>query len=774
MDKSDILGSIDVNATIVGTRAKVAITQTFTNHGAKSIEASYTFPIPPKAMVQEFTLTLGDKKVTSTIEETETAYDAYDKAIQKGDTAGIIESVRKDILELSLGNITPGEVAKITLTYIQEIPCTDNKSQIRMQIPFVVAPRYENNPTTENKRIQPNIGENHTVVRLKVDIKEFSPIDKISSPSHRIQASIHGDRATVDLALENEKADSDFVLELIMSEDQSSFSYSNGTFTLIQVTPIIAEKPKAKDKQSPKIFGFLLDHSGSMEGSKLVQAKQALKLCLRQLNRGDSFTIIAFDDRFIQFSEAPLPYTDESMLKADVWIDAINADGGTEILAPLECLYKSISNMGNGIVLIFTDGQVSNEEQIISLVEAHQAKMTVFPFGIDTAVNESFINGVAEAGNGVPEFIYPGERIEDKVCRHFDRILSPSWENAIFYDTDGEELEVIPRIPGKLFPRETYTFIYRQESASIPAPITLKANTGGEEVVHMFKKVSIKDGDLPVWWALMKIRSLEKDLHQAIPRRQEKMKKEIIEISKEFGVLSTFTSLLAIFPRTQKVKGMPEYIKVPVCAPREWDMIHKPNLRRLSGKGYGGLPEAEPQMIMASASAPFGMSTTDIFNEAKTREDHLREVVLNQKVNGAISKGGKEDLMATILFILTFLLDSSAIQTYRKSIQKAVQYLLIQPYKGKSVYPLFQACAIQCAIQAKLADKKLLSDRIKVCLVDLTEVEKNIFENFTTTDRTLLWREIDSKIKHNDSWEEVSTILLGKILKFEERGGVCK
>jgi Ca-activated chloride channel family protein len=778
MDKRDILGSIDITAMIVGTRAKVCIAQTFTNHGKGNIEASYTFPVPPKAMVKEFTLALGDKQVTSTFEETEKAYDEYDKVIKKGDTAGIIESVRKDILELSLGNIAPGEIAKIALTYLQEIPTTDNKSQILMRIPLVVAPRYENHPTPENNRIQPVIGENHTVVHLQVEIKEFSPIQKLSSPSHRIQCSINGEKATVELALDNEKADSDFVLEIILAECSTSYTYSEGDFTLVQINPNISETKEVAEKKSPTTFGFLLDHSGSMEGSKLFQAKQALKLCLRQLSSGDKFMIVAFDDQFIRLSETPLPYTDDSMELADAWIDALTADGGTEILAPLEYLCKNLSKTGQGVVLVFTDGQVSNEEQIIRLVETNQDKMTVFPFGIDTAVNESFITGLAEAGCGVPEFIYPGERIEDKVLRHFDRILSPSWGNAILCGTTGEEIEVIPRIPSKMYPRDSYSFLFRREIDAAKPTITLQAKSGGKLITRKIKEVKGGDSTLPSWWALTMIRSLENELHLTNQRRQLKIKKEIIELSKEYQVLSTFTSLLAILPRTKKVKGVPEFIKVPVCAPREWDMIHKPSLRKFSmSRVMGNFPEGEPFMMAdASVSAPPDLNilvqdhTKSVphgkkANEVKTREDKTVEVALLQKVNGSIHINSNESLYATILFVLVFLQDSSTLLTYRQSIQKAVQYLLNQPCEGKLDYPLLQACAFQSALKAKVGESQLLTDRIKKCMPILVSTETQIFDYFCADNPTPLWRKIDGKITGSDDWEECSQILLDKILK---------
>jgi hypothetical protein len=364
--------------------------------------------------------------------------------------------------------------------------------------------------------------------------------------------------------------------------------------------------------------------------------------------------------------------------------------------------------------------------------------------------------------------MYPGERMEDKVLRHFDRILSPSWENAIFCGSGGEELEVVPRIPGKLFPRDTYTFLLKQDPKCPPTSITLKATLGEEKISFPVQKVTSKKSNLETWWASAKIRTLENGLSLINPRRKVTVKKEIIALSKEYQVLSIFTSLLAVIPREKKLKGIPEFIKIPVCAPRDWDMLNQGGNRKSSRK-LGGFPEAEP-MSFAAPPAGLAMGTVHTFKdisdtnkvvEPKTREDRFREVALHQKVSGAITRGGKEDLFSTILYVLLFLKDTESAQTYRKSIQKACMYLLEQ---STTEYTLLQACALQSSEHAKLADPKTIQERIQKCLESISRSELEIYTHFTNGNPSPLWRKIDPKITGSDSWEEISEALLGKIL----------
>ena len=72
--------------------------------------------------------------------------------------------------------------------------------------------------------------------------------------------------------------------------------------------------------------------------------------------------VIAFDDNFVSYKKSPVPFTQKTLEEADRWVAKLTADGGTEILAPL---LTAIHQAPDGIVVLLTDGQVGNEEQIL-------------------------------------------------------------------------------------------------------------------------------------------------------------------------------------------------------------------------------------------------------------------------------------------------------------------------------------------------------------------------------------------------------------------------
>jgi len=79
---------------------------------------------------------------------------------------------------------------------------------------------------------------------------------------------------------------------------------------------------------------------------------------------------------------------------------------------------------GNSSLL--TDGAVSNEAAVIDLCARHAPTARVFALGLGADVNAPLVRRVARAAHGAAECISPGERIEPKVRRMFDRLRGPA------------------------------------------------------------------------------------------------------------------------------------------------------------------------------------------------------------------------------------------------------------------------------------------------------------------------------------------------------------
>lgn len=796
MNKLFGLSSVNIQGQLLQNRAEVKLQQVFFNSSHKNMEFNYTFPIPHKAQVHSFTMKIGSRIIRSEIMETEKAYDKYDRSILEGNSAAIVESVQKDILELSAGNIAPKETVTIELNYLQELKWEEDGQSLRWRIPTVLAPRYNSNPGPEEARKQPNIGNNSTKLNMSLNLTMLQTISQVSSPSHPITVSMdtstksespsaqtEGSCVHVSMAKVNEVPDSDIILNISLKESSDKPTASlipspDGKFSLIQIRP---EIPNYETEKKDRFYAFILDHSGSMSGIKLEQAKVALKLCLRQLSEKDNFMLVAFDHTFKSFSNRPIPFHEINLQKADEWIDSIDAEGGTEIYAPLEYILKKLHKERENIVLLFTDGQVGNENTILHLVKNYSGYLQLYPFGIDTAVNTSFINGLAQAGEGLPEYIYPGETIDDKVLRQFARIHSPWLEKGKILDNIGNEIEFFPTVPRRLYGGESYQFLHKnkkdqpmkklqlhamQKDSSITIPIeTLHA-----EKMQGFERLS-------VWWALEKIRNLESLIPSDDLDKKQQLEKEIVNISLQYQILSTLTSLVAVMPREEKMEGMPEFIRIPVSLPRGWG--NQPSMdysQKTSAGSYNCFSSSAlvdcklcEESSIQSMAAPSYKDHVDAYDSHTTNtalDGLIRNAALLQNANGSVGKNS-DRTNSTALFVMGMIISGRAIKKYRIALQKALKWLSdhdnSQQNTQEGSQQLLVACALQMGIETLKASNLITEEKIQECLQKMSQSEKIIYSECVAGLFTPLWHKLFSNIKDENNTEEVSSLLLEDI-----------
>jgi hypothetical protein len=198
---------------------------------------------------------------------------------------------------------------------------------------------------------------------------------------------------------------------------------------------------------------FLVDTSGSMAGSAMENTKNTLQIFLRSLPELCRFNIFQFNSTFTQLfadgSRSVLsqchrihhsvdlmslftcsylrPYNDESLASATAWVAQLKASGGTEILPPLQKIFKTDPIEGHPRqIFLLTDGQVSNTAAVIDITKDNASTSRMFTFGIGNSVDHTLVNGMAIAGGGKAEFVTRNDLIAEKVASQLARALQPA------------------------------------------------------------------------------------------------------------------------------------------------------------------------------------------------------------------------------------------------------------------------------------------------------------------------------------------------------------
>lgn len=708
--KSMALKAVDISGDLAGNALWVKIRQHYHNDSGENAEFIYTFPLPENAAVCGFTATIGEKVITTEIKEKEQAFAAYDEAIRQGDSAFLLESMRANVFQISLGQIDTGEDVKIEINYFQEITTSD--TEMRILIPTLVGSRYipgnvsgekigpgEARPTDrvpDADFISPPRGNTDCRASLQMNIKTMSPFISIDSPSHRIQVE-QSDFTTAAVSLEEgtTRMDRDFILSLKLSDEPlPRILYGqndrNEYYALASYTP---ELP-AIDKKQAGEYIFLIDISGSMAGEKLEQAAQAMKICLRNLGTDDLFNLVAFESELHPFSQKSLPFNQKNLDLATRWVNRLRSMGGTEILPAVEFALKEETPEYEKIILLFTDGQVGNENEIINYIKARNQNLRLFSIGIDTTVNDFFINRIAEAGNGYAEFAYPGENLEDKVIRHFSRIHANYMEN-ITLQMEGLSLEPGGKIPNRLYDMEPFTQVFKMNSQPQDKMI-IKGYSGAQEMVLEIDEI-IKSPNAKVLeklWAKRKITELETYLQSGNPRRAKTIQADIIELSQKHHLLSSLTSFVGVYQRENKLSGLPELITIPVDIPYGWDMFNRDNISRdclivnecLSSSVGGNLFSFQTSSrVRFKAKRMYVQDSVDIADtphpDAGTQESKVKQLAASQNADGSFGTitGEKSAIiMETVQAIIYILENAGSISPFRNQLLKALRFLMTQ------------------------------------------------------------------------------------------------
>jgi Ca-activated chloride channel family protein len=593
-DKGNLpLDSLDVHASITGLAARIEVVQGFRNPFDTPLEATYIFPLPDRAAVTALRMEAADRVIEGTLKERAAARQDYDAAIAAGQRAAIAEEDRPDVFTMRVGNILPGERVTIRLTLDQPLP-HESASSATFRFPLVVAPRYIPGAPMEGERAGSGVADDTDAVP---DASRISPpvllpgfpnpvrlsitadIDPAGLPLTELRSALHvvsdegtGDRTTVRLQ-PGERLDRDFILRLDFAPHETAAlslvpdeSGEEGTFNLTVL-------PSGDARPSPRDVVLVLDRSGSMHGWKMVAARRAAARIVDTLRGEDRFAVLSFDnviERPRDLGTGLVDGTDRNRFRAVEHLAALDARGGTEMLAPLDegCRLLADSARDRVLVLI-TDGQVGNEDQLLAHLEPRLHGVRVHTVGIDQAVNAGFLHRLASIGRGRSELVESEDRLDEAMEHIHHRIAAPLATGLTLHADDLEVIpdSVAPARLGALFPGVPLVIAGRfrgSPSGALSVRGTTSDGTPWEQ--HATGIVSTGRAATSIW-ARAHLRDLE---DRYTVGGADDLEQRIVQTSLRFGVLCRFTAFVAVDSRVATDGQTPHQVVQPVESPRGW------------------------------------------------------------------------------------------------------------------------------------------------------------------------------------------------------------
>lgn len=578
----------EAQVTIKGMLAKVVLRQRFENTGSDWVEGVYVFPLGETAAVSRMVMEIGERKIVAQIKEKQEAQRIYQQAKSEGRRAALTEQQRPNLFTQNIANIGPGEVVTIELHFHETVDYSDNT--FRWRLPTTLTPRYipgkvqmqedlslplngwalptdqvpdahKISPFVSDAQIRQDAIVNPLRIHLRLDAG--LPLVNIRGSYHQLRLQKSGEIHRVVTAPEVIPMDRDFEITWQTpagkTPDAALFveEIEGQDYALLMVLP-----PQQQLQETlPREVIYVIDTSGSMGGTSIVQAKASLQMALSRLKPQDRFNVIEFNSDYYALFNQPQAAESYELQQAKRFVQQLQARGGTEMAGALKAALKQPAPVGYLKQVIFiTDGSVGNEAALFQLIHQQMGDARLFTVGIGSAPNSYFMRKAAEFGRGTFTYIGSQEEVAEKMQALFGKLESPvlsniqlewpvginveAWPQRLPDLYQGEPLLVSVRIDGKL-PPDSQIRVSGQRAEQpwsrqiVVTPASTKQAAAG---------VSVR-------WARSKIEALLDDKTRG--RHEDEVRADVLRLALQHQLLSPYTSFVAVEEQASRPAGEP-------------------------------------------------------------------------------------------------------------------------------------------------------------------------------------------------------------------------
>lgn len=526
--------------------ATTHVDQVFYNPNDWAVEGEYVFPIPVDAAVSDFILWIDGDPVQGEILDADQARRKYEEIVSNLRDPALLEYADMGAFRARVFPIPPMGERRIELEYSQAL--TAENGLVRYLYPL----------GTEKFSMEPLED-----VSVTVNVSSSQPIRAVYSPSHPI--SIHREddyHILVGYEEQDVLPDKDFALfysigeteafHLLTYRDPSDMDDPDGFFLLL-LAPSVQQSLRAV----PKDVLLVLDCSGSMDGEKFIQAQDAVRFILENLNPDDRFNLITFSTGVEVYSSGLQPASEAK--DALPWVDRLRAEGSTDInRALLEAAYMVDQERPTYLIFLTdglpTVGEVDNQRIIDNLEGSAPKNLSLFAFGVGYDVDTYLLDSLAQAHHGSSTYVVPGEQLDEVLSAFYSKISAPVLTDLNLDFGDLITYDVYPHPLPDLFIGSQITIVGRyRDGGTTDVKLSGLVNNRKQTYSYRDQIFDIESfnragsiSSLPRLWATRKIGYLLKQVRLTGPDKE--IIDEIVRLSIRYGIVTPYTSYLVTEP----------------------------------------------------------------------------------------------------------------------------------------------------------------------------------------------------------------------------------
>ncbi|XP_052710583.1 protein mono-ADP-ribosyltransferase PARP4-like isoform X3 [Crassostrea angulata] len=617
-----------IRAKLIDLAGEVVVLQEYHNNSDQALEAKYVFPLDDMAAVCGFEAFINGKHIVGEVKEKETAHREYKRAVQEGHGAYLMDQDEEtpEVFTVSVGNLPPGAVVVIKITYVTELQVDGDL--INFRLPGSVAPwkqKYVDAPEFKDKDWDTvQVGNTCCSVQVYVDM----PFDirSLECPTHKVLSKRTATKAVVEIPDESDQTLEDgFQLLIGLAEIHVPRMWVESDEGESQACMLTFYPEFEADEESEVEVILMIDSSNSMKDSSHRDAKKAALLVLHLMDPTWRFNVVSFGTAFTELFPLSQPASKFNVQTAKQHIQKLQANqGNTELYRPLHSYYLLKPESSTRNIFLFSDGYINNDEDTLAKVSQNSQHTRIFTMGISSVANRHLLKAISRVGAGSYEF-YDSKfksKWEDKVRSQLQKAAQPVLTSvSVDWRHDDQH-------PAPIQAPEQITALFSSSRQVIYGFVdncymaTLKAKIGGQEISTV-----VSTSDLSVTKGKMLHRltakgvirdwedgvlSPDRTSHEV---KKMNLKQYVIELSKRYSIVTSLTSFVAIEKREKDEV-------IPDSFPDVGDLLIKEDVDMLKYLSWDN--EADTTSYEEDTSSEEGTSSGD--EEEEEKEEYAEEL----------------------------------------------------------------------------------------------------------------------------------------------------
>jgi len=567
----------------------------FGNHHNQDLDALYSFPVPEKAVVGEFTYWIDGLPVVGEVVRKQKARKIYEQQKAAGQEVALVEKNAYKTFDISVSPVKAHSDVRIRLVYVQAVHVDLGVGRYLYPLEdggvdeAALAFWSRNEAVSEKFSFNLRLKSGYPLGAMRLPKHPAANIQQLSPQEWKVSL-VNAAQQRVAIAGESLKRKGEYQEDKVQNQEEvqinevtqaSSTNFIPSTASAIKLNQDIAVYwrlqdglPGSADMQVYREAGnskgtfmmtltpgddlapiyngsdwvFVLDISGSMQG-KYATLAEGVRQGLNKLRPEDRFRVVLFNNSATELSRGYLAATKPNVERMITSLSNHGPNGGTNLYEGMKKGLNGLDSDRSTAMILVTDGVanvgVTEKKGFLKLLERYDARLFTFVMG--NSANRPLLQSMTDISNGFAVSISNSDDIIGQLMLAVDKMTHQAFRDVSIHINGGGVADITP---------EKLQTLYRGEQLVVMGhyfkpgeiTVTMKGKIGAKKKRYKttitLPDVDENNPELERLWAFEKIEQLQRRIDYL--GEDADIQQAMVETALEYGLVTDLTSMIVV------------------------------------------------------------------------------------------------------------------------------------------------------------------------------------------------------------------------------------